>query len=174
MLLITAADFADTLRECERAALHLEVQDIYETPEESEPFARFLAGEPDDYTWMSEWVALVRETTGRGVAVRRARVVTVPHVDYQRWTLEVSRVNIAAGEEIRYLPRHLVSPDELTVDDWWLLDDRVAFTVFEPGGRWAGVAMTADRHIVDRCRAVWNLVWQRAIPHIEYMENSLR
>ncbi|MGV9615939.1 DUF6879 family protein [Nocardia xishanensis] len=168
MLLITAAEFAAALRECKREALHLEVQDTYETPEESEPFARFLAGEPDDYAWMADWAALIRETTGRGVAVRRARVVTVPHVDYQRWTLEVSRVNIAAGEEVRYLPRHLVSPDDLTADDWWLLDDRAAFTLFEPDGRWAGLAVTGDWQIVDRCRAVWNIVWQRAVPHAEY------
>ncbi|BEK84778.1 DUF6879 family protein [Nocardia seriolae] len=121
------------------------------------------------------WLDLIQETTARGVHVRRARVVTVPHTDYTRWLLEVSHQNITAGEEIRYLSRQLIDTDRLTTDDWWLFDDEaVAFTVFEPAGRWAGGALTTDRKIVNYIREVRDLVWEAAIPHAEYLSRGNR
>jgi hypothetical protein len=112
---------------------------------------------------------LVRQATDAGRTITRVRVVSVPHVDYTRWGLAVAEHNIAAGEDIRWLPRHLVDPAELPRDDYWLFDDdRVVFTVFEPGGRFAGGVVTTDPRIVDRCRTVRDLVWDAAIPHGEY------
>jgi hypothetical protein len=160
----------DLLRTCRSDALHLELQDAYDTPEESEEFRRFLAGEDDDYAWMNGWADFVVGLTHQGVAVRRARVVTVPHTDWTRWGLAVASVNVGAGEDVRYLPRHLIDADALGVDDWWLLDgERVAFTLFEPGGQWAGAAVTDDPHIVGHCMDVWSRVWEQAIPHAEYL-----
>jgi hypothetical protein len=150
-------------------AFHLEVQDSYHTPEESGPFQLFLAGQPDDLAWHEPWLTLIREVTSQGKSVTRARVVTVPHVDYTRWGLTVAEHNIAAGEDIRWLPRHLIDSTELTTDDYWLFDDeRVVFTVFEPSGRFAGGAVTTDPIIVGHCRAVRDRVWQVAIPHHQY------
>jgi hypothetical protein len=48
------------------------------------------------------------------------------------------------------------------------------FTVFEPGGRFAGGAATTDPRIVDRCRTVRDLVWRAAIPHREYVAEADR
>ncbi|MCM6775795.1 hypothetical protein NDR87_17865 [Nocardia sp. CDC159] len=176
MLLLRQGDeFDNLLRTCEREAFHLEVQDTYETSEEFEPFERFKAGESDDFAWMEGWTRLVRETTSRGVHVRRARVVTVPHVPYTAWGLVVAQVNIEAGEEIRYLPRNRIDPGQLTVDDWWLFDgESVAFTVFEPSGQWAGGALTNDPRIVNYCREVRDLVWSAAIPHADYTAFGVR
>jgi len=102
--------------------------------------------------------------------VTRARVVTVPHVDYTRWGLSVARHNIAKGEKIRWLPRHLIDPDGLNADDYWLFDDdRVPFIVFEPGGRFAGTAATRNPRIVNHCRTVRDRVWDMAIPHGLYV-----
>jgi hypothetical protein len=152
-----------------RHAFHLEVQDSYHTPEESGPFELFLTGQPDDFAWHQPWLDLVRQATDAGRTITRVRVVSVPHVDYTRWGLAVAEHNIAAGEDIRWLPRHLVDPAELPRDDYWLFDDdRVVFTVFEPGGRFAGGVVTTDPRIVDRCRTVRDLVWDAAIPHGEY------
>ncbi|GAA5154272.1 hypothetical protein GCM10023321_25810 [Pseudonocardia eucalypti] len=153
-------------------AFHLEVQDSYHTPDEAGPFQLFLNGDPDDFAWHQPWLQLIRETTGSGKQIRRARVVTVPHGDYTRWGLTVAPHNIAAGEEIRWLPRHCIRPDELTADDYWLLDDAlVVFTVFEPSGQFAGGAATTDPTIIRRCRNVRDRVWDLAIPHHEYVQN---
>jgi hypothetical protein len=171
MQLLQGEEIDDFLRSCETSAYHLEVLDTYETPEEAEPFRKFLEGEPDDYSWGEDWWAVVREVTGTGRSVRRARVVTEPHVDYTRWGLVVANQNIAAGEEIRYLPRHLIDSAELTTDDFWLIDDRLlAFTVFEPSGRYVGWGISEDPVIVDHARVVWGRVWDKAIPHADYVQ----
>jgi hypothetical protein len=154
----------------EHTAFHLEVNDAYHTPDEAGPFGLFLAGEPDDFAWHEPWLALVRTATGEGRHISRVRVVTEPHVDYTRWGLAVAPLNIAAGEEIRWLPRHRTTPDSLTADDFWLFDDnRVVFTIFEPDGRFAGGAQTVDPVIVDRCRQVHETVWKLAVPHDVYL-----
>ncbi|MET8364122.1 DUF6879 family protein [Micromonospora sp. NPDC005194] len=170
MRLFTGDAFDDLFRTFSRTAFHLEVQDTYETPEESEPLKLFLEGKPDDFGWHQSWLQLVEEATSVGRSVTRARVVTVPHVDYTRWGLTVAELNIAAGEDIRWLPRHHAEGIDLPPDDFWLFDDeRVVFTVFEPSGQFVGGAETTDRHIVERCRSVHQQVWQRAVPHAAYV-----
>lgn len=172
MQLVRPDEFADLLSSVQRSAFHLEVQDSYLVDDEDEHFAMFLAGEVDDYAWMDGWSDLVRSVVARGCRVERARVVTVPHSDYIRWSLEVSRVNIAAGEDIRYLPRHEISPDLLTAEDWWLFDDeRVGFTAVDEAGRWVGTAVTDDPKVVDMCAAVRANVWAIAIPHGDYLSH---
>ncbi|MFI6869027.1 DUF6879 family protein [Nocardia sp. NPDC050406] len=171
MLLAQGEDFLKLFHEAEREAFHLEVQDTYETPEESEPFRRFLEDEHDDYEWFRPWLDHIRATTARGVAVNRARVVTEPHTDYTRFAKSVARFNVEAGEDVRYLPRHLIDDSDLTADDWWLFDDAVlGFTVFERSGRWAGAAVTTDRRIVEFARTVKERVWSSAVPLAGYSE----
>ena len=158
--------FADT-------AFHLEVQDSYHTPDEAGPFQRFLSGQHDDFAWHRPWLDLVRNVTGSGKRIRRVRIVTVPHVDYTRWGLTVAPHNIAAGEDIRWLPRRLLDAEVVTTDDYWLFDDdRVVFTVFEPGGRFAGGAITRDPAIVRHCCEVRDRVWAIATPHADYVSSS--
>jgi hypothetical protein len=145
------------------------VQDTYHTPEESGPFQLFLHGHDDDLTWHQPWLALVRNATSAGKAITRARVVTVPHGDYTRWGLTIAEHNVAAGEDIRWLPRHFTSPTDLTPDDFWLFDDnRVVFTVFTPDGAFKGGAATTDPVIVQRCRTARDRAWATAIPHVQY------
>lgn len=169
MQLVQDEAFNRLFDSCQREAFHLEVQDTYETPEESEPFRKFLQDEPDDYAWFRPWLDHVRDVTSRGVAVNRARVVTEPHTDYTRFAKAVAWFNAEAGEDVRYLPRHLIASAELTVDDWWLFDDAVlAYTIFEPSGRWGGGAVTTDPRLVEYCRAVKVHVWALATPLAEY------
>ncbi|MGW0177885.1 DUF6879 family protein [Nocardia sp. NPDC003345] len=170
MLLTQDESFLDLFRQAEREAFHLEVKDNYYPPDYP-PLVRFLAGEAEGYEWFQPWLDHVKETTARGVAVNRARVVSVPHNDYTRYAMHVAKLNAEAGEEVRYLPRHLIAPDALTTDDWWLFDDSaVSFTVFEPGGRWVGGAVTTDPGIVAYIRAVKERVWSMAVPLREYAD----
>jgi transcriptional regulator with XRE-family HTH domain len=167
--LLQGQAFDNIFRAFERCAFHLEVEDSYHTPEESGPFAAFLAGESDDYEWHSSWLDLVQEVTKDGKRIERVRIVTVPHVDYTRWGLTIAPLNINAGEDVRWLPRHLTDGMDLTADDFWLIDnERVVFTVFEPGGKFSGGAETVDATIVDRCCRLRDRVWAAAIPHYDY------
>nr|WP_228566341.1 DUF6879 family protein [Nocardia sp. SYP-A9097] len=95
--------------------------------------------------------------------------MTVPHVDYVRWSLAVSPLNIEAGEQIRLLPRHAVDGEELPTDDYWMFDENtVAFTLFDPRGAASGAAVTTDPVIVRRCASVRDSLWSRAVPYAEY------
>lgn len=57
--------------------------------------------------------------TQAGKSITRVRVVTVPHSDYVRWGLTVAPLNIAVGEDVRWLPRHLTGDIGFPVDDCW-------------------------------------------------------
>ncbi|WP_067836079.1 DUF6879 family protein [Nocardia lijiangensis] len=155
--------------ECERSAFHLEVRDAYAVPSESEPFRRFLAGEPVPTERPRPWTTLMRNVTDRGVAVSRVRVVTVPHSDYHRWLLSITSSNVEAGEDIRYLPRHLVDAEDIPADDAWLFDaERVAFNLIDENAAPAGAAITTDSWIVERYEKARQRLWAAAIPFGEY------
>lgn len=169
MRLLQGPDFWNIFRTFEKSAFHIEVEDAYHTPDESEPFQKFLNGVPDDFEWHRPWLDLVRKATANGRRVERVRIVTVPHVDYTRWGLTVAPLNIGAGEEIRWLPRHRLAGAEVTTDDFWLIDrQRVVFTVFTPDGTFSGGAETVDPVIVERCNRVRDTLWPLAVPHAEY------
>lgn len=172
MRLLQGPDFEEIFRTFEQSAFHLEVEDSYHTPDESEPFQKFLTGKPDDFAWHRPWLDLVGKATATGRRVERIRIVTVPHVDYTRWGLSVAPLNIEAGEEIRWLPRQLLDGLEVTADDFWLIDrQRVVFTVFTPDGTFSGGAETVDPVIVERCNRVRDALWSIAVPHAEYATN---
>ncbi|BFU43553.1 DUF6879 family protein [Krasilnikovia sp. MM14-A1004] len=170
MRLLQGPEFENLFRTFDHTAFHLEVDDTYDTPEESEPFRKFLAGEPDDFAWHQNWLDLIRDAIRSGRSVERVRVVSVPHVDYTRWGLTVAPLNIAAGEDIRWLPRNRLDGLDITADDFWLFDrDRVVFTVFRTDGAFSGGAETLDPEIVKRCVRVRDDLWSRAIPHADYL-----
>ncbi|WP_062990340.1 DUF6879 family protein [Nocardia anaemiae] len=169
MLLRQGDPWPDLFRQCQREAFHLELKDVYAEPHESEPLRRFLDGKPDTSDPSPEWRALVRETTGRGVAMSRIRVVTVPLTDYQRWLLSVTKYNVDAGDDIRYIPRHLVESDEMPTDDWWLFDGRlVVFNVSDEDGKPREPVSTIDPGIAGYCRAVKLRLWELATPYSEF------
>lgn len=168
MQLLRGDSADDPFRACQRSAFHLEVRDAYTTATESEPLRRFLSGEPTPTDYAERpWVQFMRETVARGVTVSRVRVVTEPHSDYQRWLLSITAGNVAAGEDIRYVPRHQAA--DVPSDDWWLFDDQqVAFNLVDEGGRPTGMAVTTDPGIVRYCLGVQNRLWELAIPFVDY------
>ncbi|MBB2944300.1 hypothetical protein FB565_004029 [Actinoplanes lutulentus] len=170
MQLLLNDEFDELFRGFQREAFHLEVADAYETPEETEPIRRYLAGEPDDFGWQQPWLNLVRQTTASGRSVRRLRVVTEPHVDYTRWLLSISHLNADAGEVIRWLPRGELDGLPIAADDYWIFDDRRAvFTLSGTDEEIFGAA-TDDPAIVDHCVRVRDALWPVAVPHDEYVK----
>ncbi|WP_245717687.1 DUF6879 family protein [Nocardia jejuensis] len=163
--------FPEWMRTARKSAFHMELRDAYAVPSESEPLRRFLNGEPPPVYDTSGWTELIRETTDRGLAISRVRVVTVPHSDYQRWLLSVTHENVDAGEDIRYLPRHLAESAHLPSDDWWLFDDElVAFNLVDSEGRPAGYGVTADPSIAAYCSSVKERLSTLAVPFYKYLQ----
>jgi hypothetical protein len=150
-------------------AFHLEQKDTYNVEPEDEPFRRWREGEPDDYAWHAEWASFVRQATAAGVHVQRVRLASEPHTDYIRWGLDVSPLNIKAGEDIRYLPRARAQGIDLPQDDFWLLDDDVlVLSVFSADGRTGGFARSASPELLRQCVSVRDQAWKRAVPYSEY------
>ena len=73
---VPAAD--ELLRSCERSAVHLETRDCYSRTDPL--FIRWQAGhraDPADRgSWWRPWLGLVAEARGRGVSIRRTRIVS--------------------------------------------------------------------------------------------------
>lgn len=150
--------------EFEDTAYRLELRDRYAVDEEREPVRRFLAGEPADDSWFMDFFEAVRRWRAAGKRVERVRVVTEPLGDYARFLLDLARLNTAAGEDIRYLPREVATGLELPDHDYWVFDSaRVAVLRFDAGDRLVGVeAVTAPEVVAEHCGA-WDRAWRRAI-----------
>jgi hypothetical protein len=144
--------FSDVLRSCTRSAVHLEMRDVY-TP--SHPwFQAWLAGDTEEFErrLTRPWLDLIHEVTGRGVRVRRARIVSEPVSDYIRFEHATTASNVDAGEEVRWLPRRAASDLTLPGNDFWVFDDR----------------LVQFNHFTGDGSAAFEAVWERAIPHGEY------
>ena len=103
------------------------------------------------------------------MAVQRVRLASRPHTDYIRWGLDVSPLNIEAGEDIRYLPRHLAGDITLPEQDYWLMDDdTLILSVSSADGRTGGFASEPGPDLLRQCLAVRDQVWDRAIPYARY------
>ncbi|MGK5529823.1 DUF6879 family protein [Streptomyces sp. URMC 129] len=168
------SSFADLLRSAERSAVHLEMRDTYGVENEIEGFAAWKQGhrlDPSDRaSWWRPWLDLVQEVTGRGVAMRRARVVSEPVSDYIAYEHSFTFTNVAAGEEVRWLPRRNASDLCLPGNDFWLFDGRVVqFNIFDGNGRWVHTDQVEDPAVAERCAATFDAVWERAIPHGKYL-----
>src|ERR1700678_35490 len=119
-----------------KRAFHLERNDTYNVAGEDEPFSKWQRGEPDDYTWLQDWLRFLEEATTAGTQVQRVRLVSLPHTEYTRWGLAIARLNTEAGEDIRYLPRDLAEGIDLPDEDYWLFDDdKLILSVFSEDGR---------------------------------------
>ncbi|MGW1886553.1 DUF6879 family protein [Streptomyces sp. NPDC001970] len=166
-------DFAELLRGAHHTALHLEMRDVYSVGDEADSFAEFLQSgqtdlDPDSVFWQG-WTPLVREAVGRGVAMRRARIVSEPVTDYIRWEHALTPVNVAVGERVRWLPRRVASDIALPGNDFWVIDDRlVLFHFFTGDGDWAGHEFSEDPAVVKLCSSAFEAVWERGIDHEQY------
>ncbi|CAL9545201.1 DUF6879 family protein [Streptomyces sp. NPDC090994] len=167
--------FAELLAGTRRSAVHLEMRDAYGVGAEAEEFEQFRrTGRVDlDPTarWWPEWLGIVREAVGRGVVMRRARIVSEPVTDYIRWEHAATSLNIEAGELVRWLPRRRALDVALPGADFWLLDGRlIQFNLFTGDGDWADPPkeFSEDPGVVKLCSDAFETVWERGIDHAEY------
>jgi hypothetical protein len=131
--------------------------------------AKWAAGEPDELAWLSDWCADMKTFTAEGKSVRRVSIVSEPLSDYQRWSYSIRGPMVDAGEDIRWLPRRLVSSTALPGNDFFLLDRRlVIFLHYAGNGTNTDFTTSTDPHDIELCSAAFDSVWPLAIPHYEY------
>ncbi|MGN5378867.1 DUF6879 family protein [Streptomyces lasalocidi] len=161
--------FEELFRGCRESAVHLEMRDSYM---KSDPaYIDWDAGAVIDPTerW-ADWLALVSEATSRGVRVRRARIVSEPVSRYIRFEYEVTEgLNLAAGEEVRWLPRRRATGIALPGNDFWLFDSSLLLVNhFDGEGEWLEASLCDDFQELKLCSSAFEAVWELGIPHAEY------
>lgn len=152
-----------------REALHLETREAYGTAVELPFMAAWLAGESDDLAWLESWCVTLRDHTAAGRSVKRARIVSEPMCDYQRWSHSIASPMVAAGEDIRWIPRHALGSTLITSNDFYLLDDALAvFLTYTGDGLSIDRLVSTDPEDLRRCRAAFDAVWPLAMAHGAY------
>ncbi|AWL33818.1 hypothetical protein B9S66_17300 [Streptomyces sp. SM17] len=164
--------FDDLMARC-RTAVHLEMRDLYAVDYEKGPFADWRAGHrldpADRASWWRPWLDLISETVGRGAEVRRARIVSEPVSEYTRFLYDGTFTNVAAGEQVRWLPRRQASDIALPGNDFWLFDGGwVHWNHFDGDGSSLGEEITDDPGAAGLCRHAFETVWALATPHDQY------
>lgn len=169
-------DFADLLAAATHSAVHLEMRDAYGVGDEAGDFEEFLRtgvhpdADPETAHW-GGWVPLVKETVARGVVMRRARIVSEPVTGYIRFEHAGTVVNVAAGEQVRWLPRRRASDIALPGNDFWVFDGRIVqFNHFTGNGDWDDPKYSVSEAppVVKLCADAFETVWERGIPHAQY------
>src|SRR5258708_10944325 len=167
-----APPFTEQLTAATTSAVHLEMRDAY-TPSDPD-YRAWLDGEPAASLTRSpahqQWADLVRARVASGVTFRRARIVSEPLADFIRFEYQMTdSLNVAAGEQVRWLPRRRASDLCVPGNDFWLLDGKlVRFGHFAGDGEYLDDEVTGDPATVRLCATAFEAVWPLAIDHHRY------
>ncbi|MFC5833183.1 DUF6879 family protein [Nonomuraea insulae] len=168
MTLISGPAFVDLFRTFAHTARRLETRERYDSPSEHEPLRRFLEGEPEDLAWFQNWLGIIGKATEEGKIFQRVRVVSFPLSDYSRFGLTLSRHNVAAGEDIRYLDRGQAAG--LPEQDFWVFDSsRVALLHFTDDDQLLGAELITDPAAVVECAAALDDAVHRSASREEFV-----
>ncbi|MFC4053517.1 DUF6879 family protein [Actinomadura syzygii] len=161
--------FAELLASAKFSAIHLEMRDTY-TPDDPKYLAWRATGTLEGFGAGTAWFDLIRSAVARGVAVRRARLVSEPVTDYIRFEHAVTgRHNIPAGEQVRWLSRRRASDLALPGNDFWVFDDRlVRFHHFSGDGHALDDEFSEDPSVIKLCVDAFEAVWSCAVDHADH------
>lgn len=164
----TVPPFDELIARATTSALHLETRDVY-MPDDP-LYLDWLAGRPIPESPLLDWRELVRDHTARGVRFRRARVVSEPLAPYIRFEHAITgATNVAAGEDVRWLPRRAARELTVPCNDFWVLDGRlVRFAYFAGDGTFLEHELSYDPSVARACAQAFEAVWERAVPHARY------
>jgi hypothetical protein len=116
-----------------------------------------------------EWRDEVADLVAAGKTLRRVRVVSEPLSEYQKMSIQFSGSAVNAGEDLRWLPRRLVSVVPLPGNDCFVLDGQIAmFNILDGNDDRAQVQVSRDPDVVRFCRDAFETAWSLATPHREY------
>ncbi|WP_214109983.1 DUF6879 family protein [Acrocarpospora catenulata] len=171
--LITDNDaFVSLFSGFQHTAYRLEVRRMYGVASEDAPFQRFLTGADPGSEWLRPWLDLMSEQTATGKRVERVRVVDDPPSDFLRFEIANTRLNLDAGEDIRYLLRDTAHELKLPDYDYWVFDSRLlVFLRFnESDDRFLGFESTEDPAEVVRHLQWRDATWHHALTFDRYLD----
>ncbi|MFC7974659.1 DUF6879 family protein [Streptomyces cinereoruber] len=161
-----ASAFSDLLADARHSVVRVEMRDHSGVESEAAEFAawrehRTIA--PDAVENARPWTEMIQSAVRRGVRVQRARIVSLPPSEYIRFEHASTFVNLAAGEEVRQLPRRLATGLALPGTDFWLFDDRlIRFGHLSGDGAVIGHELNDDPATVRLYSAAFDAIWKLA------------
>jgi Family of unknown function (DUF6879) len=160
----------DIIKVARFSVAHLEMRDDYGLTDPAFLHWKETGRHPDDDPRDEAWREVIRDRVARGVGFRRLRVVSEPASEYIRWEWEItSQINVAAGEDVRWLPRSKAVGLMLPAHDLWMYDHHVVrFLHFQPDGELSGEASTNDPATVAAVTAAFETAWDHATPHADF------
>lgn len=166
--LIPFEEIAHLFAEFEHTAFRLETRRGYASDRQGARFQAFMRGvlpeaEPDH-----PWNVNVRAKTEQGARFSRVRIIDEPPTDGQRFLMATAAGNVAAGEDIRVLPRSEAERLGLPDYDLWLFDSRTLVRMHIDGtDTTVGVELVDDSaEVLAACRAR-DAAWRVAVPTAE-------
>ncbi|MER8067149.1 DUF6879 family protein [Streptomyces sp. NPDC094034] len=162
--------FAECIQDTKHSAVHLEMRDDYG---DNERFAAWRRGKRIDWddraSWWRGFHDQIAGAVARGVSIRRVRIVSEPVSEYIRWEHHITRANIIAGEQVRWVPRGLASDLLLPCNDFWLFDDQLArIHHFAGNGSLVSDEFASEPDILKTFAVSFEAAWERGISHEEY------
>jgi hypothetical protein len=96
--------------------------------------------------------------------------VSTPVSEYIRFDYDVTDgLNIAAGEDVRWLSRRNATGLALPGNGFWLFESSlVLVNHFDGEGENMEVELTEDPEVAKLCESAFEAVWARATPHAEF------
>ncbi|MEW1654014.1 DUF6879 family protein [Streptomyces sp. NPDC093707] len=162
--------FTEVMKGTEQTAVHLEARDAYF---DNERFTAWRQGAcvnwDDRASWWRPFHDHIAGAVARGVVIRRLRVVSEPVSEYIRWEHYVTRANVEAGEQVRWLPRRHATNLAVPANDYWLFDDQLArIHHFAGDGALVEHEFTSAPETVKFLADAFDALWEHGIPHEEY------
>lgn len=118
--------------------------------------------------FLGGWRDRMASEAAAGRRIRRVRVVSEPLSEYQRMLVDTSGPSVDAGEELRWLPRRLVSALPLPGNDCFMLDDCVMFNVIGGNDEPVDIQLSREPDVMKFCRDSFESAWEIATPHREF------
>jgi hypothetical protein len=163
-------DLNQLCRRIRKSYMHLETRDSYGTEIEQPHIAKWRRGEPDDLeSWCGWFFEVLRGHRAAGRTCRRARIVSEPLSEYQRWILSHVDAFVDAGEENGYFARPRLATVLLPGSgDFYVFDDELVLFLHYAGyGKTASFETTDDPQVVRTCREAFETVWKLATPALD-------
>ncbi len=76
---------------------------------------------------------------------------------------------VEAGEDIRWVPRRLVSSVALPGNDFYMFDDQlIVFLIYTGNGVGTDKVISTSPADIRLCRNAFEAVWKLSVPHRDY------
>jgi hypothetical protein len=166
----SSEELTELCKGIKKSFVHLETRDAYGTETELPHWGKWRRGEADDSDWLDWWLEMLRGHRAAGRTCRRARIVSEPVTEYQRWSLSLVEGFVDAGEDISYIRRPRLATVMLPGSgDFYVFDDElVLFLHYAGSGTNTAYEITEDPQIVRTCRQAFETVWDLATPFRDY------